>query len=80
MIATFIVCVFQCAPINRFWTVNVYKDPHCVDQSLFYVATASLTLLTDIMVLGLPFWIFLGLNVTARIKAAVIGLFILGGL
>jgi len=80
MIATFLVCVFQCTPISTFWNSFVNGDPRCIDQRLFYVITAGITIFTDIVVLALPFWIFLGINMQARIKAAVIGLFILGGL
>lgn len=80
MVSTFLVCVFQCTPISTFWTSFVNGDPHCIDQRLFYVIAAGLTILTDVLVLALPFWIFLGINMQTRVKAAVIGLFVLGGL
>lgn len=44
------------------------------------VATAALTILTDVLVLALPFWVFLGLQMANKTKVALIGIFVMGGL
>jgi hypothetical protein len=78
MIAIFIVVIFQCSPVAAVYDPAVPGT--CIQQGLFYVITAGLTLLTDVLVLALPFWIFLDLKIGRRQKAAVIGVFVLGGL
>lgn len=81
-IGIFVAVVFQCTPVDYFW--KRMSDPTlkgtCVDTASFYVATAALTILTDILVLALPFWIFLGLKMASRLKFALIGVFLLGGM
>jgi len=78
-IATFLVSVFSCLPVAGFWDSAIKADPNtkCVDNS-FSVITAGLTVLTDILVLALPLWIFLGLKMPTKQKIAVIGIFMVG--
>ncbi|KAK7409729.1 hypothetical protein QQX98_008110 [Neonectria punicea] len=82
MVTIFIVCVFQCTPVNYFWmrASTIKHEGTCVDTSAFYIATASLTILTDILVVLLPFWIFLGLKLPLKVRAAIIGVFALGAI
>ncbi|KAI0408721.1 hypothetical protein F4802DRAFT_362787 [Xylaria palmicola] len=76
-IAIFIVAVFQCIPIAANWDVKVAATAKCVDLS-FHVIISSLTLFTDILVIVLPFWIFLGLKLPLAARIAIIGVFITG--
>lgn len=81
MCIIFLVLVLQCKPINYYW--NRYSHSTgpgtCIDLPAFYITTASFTVMTDFLVLALPIWIFLGLNMRVKLKAMVIGLFLLGG-
>jgi hypothetical protein len=77
MIAIFITVIFQCTPIAYNWDTSI-ANGHCVKQGPFYVATTSLTLFTDLLVLALPFWIVMGLKMARKTKIAVIGIFFLG--
>lgn len=77
MVAIIIVVIFQCSPIPFVYDTTI-KGGHCIQQGAFYVATASITILTDILVLILPTWITIGLQMPVRQKAAVIGLLSLG--
>lgn len=77
MIAIFVTVIFQCTPVNFFWDRTI-PGGHCVDTGAFYVATAGLTILTDVLVLALPFWIFLGLKMPAKVKIALLVVFGLG--
>ncbi|KAF7539985.1 hypothetical protein G7Z17_g12303 [Cylindrodendrum hubeiense] len=82
MVAIFVSAIFQCTPVSYFWmraSVNP-PDGTCFDTSAFYIATGSLTILTDILVLILPFWIFLGLKLPLKVRAAIIGVFALGAI
>ncbi|OBT75204.1 hypothetical protein VF21_06156 [Pseudogymnoascus sp. 05NY08] len=76
-IAIFLVATLQCLPIAANWDPAVAATATCVDVS-FHVAISALTIFTDVLVLALPFWIFLGLNMPMAQKMTVIGAFLLG--
>ncbi|KAJ2902230.1 hypothetical protein MKZ38_000832 [Zalerion maritima] len=76
MIAIFIVVIFQCNPIAYNWDSQL--DGTCVQQGEFYLVTAALTIFTDVLVLALPFWIFLDLKMPRKQKLALIFVFFLG--
>ncbi|KAF7559195.1 hypothetical protein G7046_g4969 [Stylonectria norvegica] len=81
MISIFICCIMQCKPIDYFWERAAVSAPKgsCFDMYAFYVVTAALTILTDILVLSLPFWIFLSLKLPLRVRLALVGVFVMGG-
>ncbi|KAI1491193.1 hypothetical protein F5X96DRAFT_632392 [Biscogniauxia mediterranea] len=82
MIAIFLTVIFQCTPIPYFW--ERVRDPTlegtCIDTGAFYVATAGLTIFTDILVLILPFRIFMGLKMSIKLKIAIMAVFLLGAI
>lgn len=80
-IAVFFGALFQCVPIETNWHPELRNDPNtkCIDNS-FHIIQSSLTILTDVLVLALPFWIFLGLRMPRAAKIAVIGVFAIGTL
>ena len=77
MIAIFLVVLFQCNPIAFNWNTTI-AGGKCIQQGTFYVATAALTIFTDLLVLALPFWIFLDLKMPLKLKIALICVFLLG--
>ncbi|GAB1318388.1 hypothetical protein MFIFM68171_08598 [Madurella fahalii] len=78
-IAIFLVALLQCLPIAANWDFALKTDPDtkCIDNS-FHVIISCLTIFTDILVIALPFWIFLGLKMPKAAKVAVLGIFMLG--
>nr|XP_036581971.1 putative CFEM domain-containing protein [Colletotrichum truncatum]KAF6790528.1 putative CFEM domain-containing protein [Colletotrichum truncatum] len=78
-VAIFFTALFQCIPIKANWDFSLRALPNtkCIDNS-FHVIASCLTILSDILVLALPFWIFLGLQMPRAAKAAVIGVFLMG--
>lgn len=76
-VAIFLVAVLQCLPISANWDPVVKASATCVDNS-FHITISSLTLLTDILVLVIPFWIVMGLKMPPMVKAAVMLVFLLG--
>ncbi|KAJ4392942.1 hypothetical protein N0V93_002146 [Gnomoniopsis smithogilvyi] len=81
MCIIFVVLGVQCNPIEYYWT-QYSLDPvrgTCIDLPAFYISTASITVVTDLLVLALPIWMFLGLNMRMKLKAMVMSLFLLGG-
>lgn len=76
MVAVLMVVVFQCSPVESFW--NLKLGQHCINQQSFALSTALLTIVTDIVVVALPFWVFLGLQMSSRKKLALIVVFSMG--
>lgn len=76
MVAVFLVVIFQCNPINHNW--KLYEPGTCIKQTEFGVSTACLTILTDLIALALPFYIFLDLKIAKRTKIALLFVFALG--
>jgi hypothetical protein len=76
MITVFGIIVFQCMPISYNWDPSI--EGHCIAQAEFYVAQSVTTIVTDIMILILPFWIVMGLKMKMKMKIAVISVFFLG--
>ncbi|RSL45993.1 hypothetical protein CEP53_010525 [Fusarium sp. AF-6] len=78
-VAIFFAALFQCVPVESSWHPEMKKDPEtrCIDNS-FHIIQSSLTILMDVMVLALPFWIFLGLRMPRAAKVAVLGIFAIG--
>lgn len=76
-VGIFLVALLQCLPISANWNFAEKATATCVDVS-FHISISSLTIVTDILVLALPFWIFLGLKMPRGAKVAVMGVFVLG--
>lgn len=79
MVAVAGAIVFQCTPISFNWTPRL-EGGTCVDQPALYVSTAAFTIVTDVLVLLLPAYIFWGLNIPRKTKIALLFVFLLGGL
>lgn len=75
--AILFVVIIQCGPLEFNWDKSI-RGGVCINQGWFYVSTAALTILTDLLVLSLPFWVFLGLSMARGIKIAIICVFLLG--
>ncbi|RMJ19627.1 hypothetical protein BHE90_001751 [Fusarium euwallaceae] len=78
MVAVFLTVIFQTIPINAYWDLSVTKERQ-IDGPLFYIVTAIMTIITDFLVLLIPFWIFLGLKMRIAAKVGLIVVFLMGG-
>ncbi|KAH7304043.1 hypothetical protein B0I35DRAFT_484718 [Stachybotrys elegans] len=78
MISIFSVTLFQCSPMSLNWTPGYRRA--CIDNVTFNYAYNSIVIATDVAVLAVPFWAFLGLQMRTRLKLALLGVFALGGL
>ncbi|KAJ0331033.1 hypothetical protein COL922a_012045 [Colletotrichum nupharicola] len=76
-VAIFLVALLQCLPIEANWEPTIRASAQCVSNS-FHVTISCLNVLMDILVLILPFWIFLGLKMPMGAKIAVICVFLVG--
>ncbi|SPO02965.1 related to integral membrane protein PTH11 [Cephalotrichum gorgonifer] len=71
--------VFQCTPISFNWR-PMMAGGRCVDQRALYVSTAAFTIVTDVLVLLIPGYIFRDLKIPRKAKIALLFVFLLGGL
>ncbi|EWC47436.1 hypothetical protein DRE_00404 [Drechslerella stenobrocha 248] len=82
--ASFIVVLclnmFWCLPISRNWSLDKSNACFAYASSQPYFITAALHLLTELMLLALPFPLLKVLNLTDRKRIEVGALFALGGL
>ncbi|KAM5359875.1 hypothetical protein ACJZ2D_014130 [Fusarium nematophilum] len=77
-IAIFLTVIFQTIPIKAFWDFSVPKQRQ-IDGPFFYISTAIITIVTDFLVLIIPFWVFLGLKMRLAAKVGLIVVFLMGG-
>ena len=68
----------QCTPIPRFWAHSI--DGFCIDQIAFYIASGSLNILSDVLVLSLPIRQVWKLKTSLKSRLLLLLLFCLGGL
>lgn len=71
--------IFQCTPISFNWE-PLLEGGTCVDQPALYVSSAAFNILTDVLVLLLPAYIFRGLSIPKKTKVALLFVFLLGAL
>ncbi|KAH6954807.1 hypothetical protein DER45DRAFT_616140 [Fusarium avenaceum] len=79
MIAIFLTVVCQTIPIAAFWDQSM-KPRRQIDGPMFYIVSAIITIVTDFLVLLVPFWIFIGLKMRFAAKMGLIVVFLLGGI
>ncbi|KAH7136781.1 hypothetical protein B0J13DRAFT_609649 [Dactylonectria estremocensis] len=77
-IAIFLTVLFQTIPINAYWDLKVKKERQ-IDGPMFYISSAIVTIVTDFLVLLIPFWVFLGLRMRLAAKIGLIVVFLVGG-
>lgn len=79
MISTFLVVIFQTIPIAAYWdkTLPVQRN---IDAAAFGMSTFIMTIVTDVLVLAIPVWVFIGIKVNLATKIGVIMIFMAGGL
>ena len=80
-IAILLVAIFSCQPIHGFWDVFMMNPPpQCIDHTKFFIGNSVPNIVADVAILSLPVREVLQLKMTTRARAAVIGMFLLGGL
>lgn len=85
-IATFIICwfiacivtyVIQCNPVYLFWEPTAAG--YCINRNQFYLASAILGLITDVVLVTMPMPIVWGLRMATKKKFALMVVFLMGG-
>lgn len=78
MITIFLVVTFQTLPIRAQWDPNIAVT-HSIAMGDFTTVTATITVFGDILVLGIPFWLFSDLQMRRAVRAGLILVFLLSG-
>lgn len=78
MIGTFLVTAFHCYPVAANWNPAAYPDAKCVNFADFVTGTASVSIVTDVLVLMLPTWIVYNLRIRRKQKVLLIGILSFG--
>lgn len=78
-IALFFAGLLHCLPLNHGWNPNV--QGHCsVNIQTLYITATVLNLVGDISIVAVPIPLVWSLQMDLSTKAAVTGMFLLGGL
>ncbi|KAG7290729.1 hypothetical protein NEMBOFW57_000732 [Staphylotrichum longicolle] len=77
MVAVFFAIVLQCTPVAFNWDPTI-SGGHCVDRRVLYLSTSVFNIVTDLIILGLPLWVFSSLRIPKRTKIALLVVFLLG--
>lgn len=77
MVAVFFAIILQCTPVAFNWDPTI-RGGYCVDRRALYISTAVFNIVTDILILGLPLWVFSSLRIPKRAKIALLVVFLLG--
>lgn len=76
-LTAFLVLIFQCRPVA--YAFNKSIDGHCINFSDLRVATSTINILIDVVLLTLPLPVVWHLRVSRWQKLAISGMFLLGG-
>jgi hypothetical protein len=77
-IAYILVAIFECDPIQGYWDFSV--ESQCLNQLDFYVGFAVPNMVIDVAMILLPLRDIFELQLAKRIKAGIVGIFMLAGL
>ncbi|KAF1974281.1 hypothetical protein BU23DRAFT_373084, partial [Bimuria novae-zelandiae CBS 107.79] len=70
--------IFPCRPFRKFWVLEEYVDGFCINFKVAWAFNASLNILSDLMITVLPMPVINSLNLPARQKRLLMGVFALG--
>ncbi|KAH6953797.1 hypothetical protein BKA56DRAFT_638278 [Ilyonectria sp. MPI-CAGE-AT-0026] len=78
-IGIFFASIFPCTPMRKAWDLTMAADVgSCIDRPAMFQATAGLGVATDIIMIAIPIPMVLGLQLSAKKKAALLCLFGIG--
>ncbi|KAH8885687.1 hypothetical protein GQ53DRAFT_828718 [Thozetella sp. PMI_491] len=68
--------IFECTPVEKGW--QPWIEGACQDAGVYSSFNGSVNILTDILVLSMPLFVFIDLNINKRARNALIGVYMLG--
>ena len=83
-LAWFLMCffliIFQCHPVSAFFNPALLFTDHCIDLQALYRGILASNMALDFVLLCLPLYMVLGLQLPVRQKLLLSGIFALGSL
>ena len=70
--------IFQCLPIYAVWKIQLRH--RCIDQRSFYVASAAINMVSDVIILAVPMPVVWGLKLSVSRKITLSLVLLVGGL
>lgn len=77
MVAIIFAVTFICQPVEYNWKPFI-EGGECLNTAALSMSITVLTIVTDIVVCILPFWVFSGLHIAKKAKFALMFVFLLG--
>ncbi|KAK0744532.1 hypothetical protein B0T21DRAFT_389842 [Apiosordaria backusii] len=71
-----VATVFNCIPVEKAWALPAVDERYCYNYNIFWLATGSLEIVLDVMILALP---MASLRKLKMPKVSAGGIFFLGG-
>lgn len=78
--AAVLVEIFQCRPVRAAWDMKAKLTGYCINFQAYWYGIAASNLILDCVTLALPLFMVWRLQMTARQKLLLSGVFLLGGL
>ena len=72
-LAYLFIDIFQCAPRHKIWDPTV--PGKCISNNVLYITPAGINIVTDCLILVLPIYIVLRLQMTLQNKLAIVAVF-----
>ena len=76
-ISTMWANIFICYPVARFWDPRI-TEGYCLNRMRYWFGNASMNIVTDLVVWGLPMPVLRTLQIPRRQKIGVVGIFAVG--
>jgi len=75
------LAIVQCLPVHAPWVTTPGSGAaSCLRRDIYAMAQAIANILTDILTLLIPFFVFLDLRVNRRVRIALMSIFMLGAM
>ena len=71
--------IFQCIPIHKAWDATGQVKGHCINRNALFFANAGMDISLDAIIYVLPMRMLAQLQIPKRQKAALMGVFAVGG-
>ncbi|KAF2230499.1 hypothetical protein EV356DRAFT_453738 [Viridothelium virens] len=72
------IALFQCSPVHKFWDQDI--SGKCISQEALFLGQSIPTVIFDLIILGLAVPLVWGIKLPRSSRAALIGIFMMGGL
>lgn len=77
-IASVIVDVFQCHPVDAAWNPKFMFSPQCIDFQKFWYGLSGSSVIMDTLILIMPIYMVWQLQLRTRQKVSLSGIFLIG--